>query len=378
MATTNFAALTANEYTVWSRDFWREARNKTFLMRFAGTTANSMVQRITELRKTTDGARAVITLINEATGDGVVGDNQLEGNEEALSASDTIIQLDQWRKAHVSHGKMADQRSIVNFRVEARDQLAYSASRVMDELGFLTMSGVNYSLNTDGSQRFGSQLPLLRYNADIKAPSSKRHFYWDGNFLRPGDTSAIEITYLPTYRMLVELKAKAVNSYIRPIRTDDGVEIYNVFMTPDGIAALKRDPEFIAAWREAEKRGKDNPLFKGTAHGGSMGIMIDGLNILEYRNVFNTRGAAAGSKWGDTGNVDGQRVILAGAQALAFADIGRATWNEKDFDYGNRQGVSIAKIFGLLKPQFFSTYDKSVQDFGVITVDTALQPVNPA
>lgn len=378
MATTNFAALTENEYTVWSRDFWREARNKTFLMRFAGTTANSMVQRITELRKTTDGARAVITLINEATGDGVVGDNQLEGNEEALSASDAIIQLDQWRKAHLSHGRMSDQRSIVNFRREARDQLANNAARVMDELSFLTLSGVGYDLKTDGSQRYGSQLPLMRFGGDVKAPTAKRHFYWDGNYLRPGDTGAIEATFLPTYRMLVEMKAKAVNSYIRPIRTDDGVEIYNVFMTPDGIAALKRDPEFIAAWREAEKRGSENPLFKGTAHGGSRGIMIDGLNILEYRHVFNTRGAPAGDKWGADGNVDGQRVILAGAQALAFADIGRAIWVEKDFDYGNRQGVSIAKIFGLLKPQFFSTYDQSVQDFGVITVDTALQPVNPA
>ena len=77
MAMTNFGALTANQLTTWSRDFWHEARNKTFIMRFAGDSANSMIQRITELRKTKDGARAVVTLINEATGDGVVGDNDL-------------------------------------------------------------------------------------------------------------------------------------------------------------------------------------------------------------------------------------------------------------------------------------------------------------
>src|SRR5690606_40683070 len=111
MASTNFAALTDEQYTVWSRDFWREARNKTFLMSFAGDSANSMIQRITELRKTTDGARAVITLINEATGDGVVGDNELEGNEEALTASDMVIQLDQWRKAHKSAGKRSEEHT---------------------------------------------------------------------------------------------------------------------------------------------------------------------------------------------------------------------------------------------------------------------------
>ena len=377
MAATNFAALTNEQLTTWSRDFWHEARNKTFIMRFAGDSENSMVQRITELRKTTDGARAVITLVNEATGDGVVGDNELEGNEEALTSSDMVIQLDQWRKAHKSAGKMSEQRSVVKFRKEAKGHLSYAASRVMDELAFQTASGISYTLRPDGSPRTG-QLPLLKFAADVTAPSSKRHFRWDKTSgLVAGDTTAVAAEDLPTYGMLVDAKARAVNSYIRPIRSDDGVEVYNVFMCPDGIAALKKDPDFIAAWREAQKRGDSNPLFKGTKHGGSDGIYIDGLNILEYRNVFNTRGAASGSKWGG-GTVDGQRVLLMGAQALAFADIGGAEWNEKNFDYGNRQGVSIAKIFGLLKPQFFSTHDQSVQDFGVITVDTALQPVNPA
>ena len=37
---TNFAALTDEQYTVWSRQFWREARNKTFLNVFAGSSAN--------------------------------------------------------------------------------------------------------------------------------------------------------------------------------------------------------------------------------------------------------------------------------------------------------------------------------------------------
>lgn len=373
MAATNFAALTDEQLTVWSRDFWREARNKTFLMAFAGNSSNAMVQRITELRNTTDGARAVITMINEATGDGVVGDNELEGNEEALTSNDMVIQLDMWRKAHKSAGKMSEQRSVVKFRGEAKDHLSYAASRVMDELAFQTLSGISYTLRPDGSARYASQLPLLRYAGDVTAPSSKRHYRWSKtNGLSLGDTTAIAAADTPTWAMLVDAKAQAVNSFIRPIRTEDGVEIYNVFMCPDGIAALKKDQDFLAAWREAEKRGDSNPIFKGTKHGGKKGIYIDGLNILEYRNVFNTRGAASGSKWGSGGNVDGQRVLLCGAQALAFADIGGAEWNEKDFDYGNRQGVSVGKIFGLLKPRLFSTYAQSKQDFGVMCIDTGL------
>ena len=372
MAATNFAALTDEQLTVWSRDFWREARNKTFIMRFAGDSSNSMIQRITELRKTTDGARAVITLVNEATGDGVVGDNELEGNEEALSSSDMVIQLDQWRKAHKNAGKMSEQRSVVKFRAEAKDHLSYAVSRVMDELAFQTLSGIAYTLRPNGAARTG-QLPLLKYASDVAAPTGQRHRRWDATGgLLAGDTTAVEAIDLPTWNMLVDAKAYAVNNYIRPIRSDDGVEVYNVFMSPDGIAALKKDPAFQTMWREAQKRGETNPLFKGTKHGGKSGIYVDGLNILEYRNVFNTRGAASGSKWGAAGAVDGQRVLLCGAQALAFADIGGAEWDEKDFDYGNRQGISVGKIFGLLKPQLFSTYAQSKQDFGVLAIDTGL------
>lgn len=372
---TNFAALTDEQYTVWSRDFWREARNKTFLMSFAGSSSNSMVQRITELRTTKDGARAVITMVNDATGDGVVGDNQLEGNEEALRSTEDVIRLDQWRHAHSSQGRMAEQKSIVQFREQAKDKLTYAAARVMDELGFLTLSGVAYTFKTNGATRTGSQLPLLEYAADVSAPTSARYLRWD---ITTGldDTSPsnadLEAADIPTWRMLVDLKAYAVENFIRPMRSEDGIEEYNVFMTPRGIAKLKKDTEFINAWNHARQRGLDNPQFKGTPHGGKRGIQIDGLNILEYRNVFNTLGAAAASKWGAGGLVDGQRVLLCGAQALGFADIGGPEWVEEKKDYKNRLGISVAKTFGLLKPKLFSTYNQSVQDFGVVACDTAI------
>lgn len=370
---TNFGALTSEQYTVWSRTFWKEARNKTFLMAFAGDSANSMVQRITELKDSTDGARAVITLVNDATGDGVVGDNTLKGNEEALKSSEAVITMDQWRHAHTNTGKMSDQRSIVNFRGEAKDNLANTAARVMDELMFLTLSGVSYTQKPDGAARVGSQLPNLTYASAVSAPSSKRHVRWtaaSGGSLQQGDTTQITAADVPTYNMLLDLKARAVNSFIRPIRTDDGVEVYNVFMTPDGIAKLKKDQGFRDAVKDAGVRGGDNVLFKGTKHGGRNGIVLDGLNILEYRHVYNTRGAIV--KWGAGNAIDGQRVLLCGAQALAFADIGTAEWKEEMEDYDNITGIGIAKIFGLLKPKLFSTAHQSVQDFGVLVCDTAL------
>ena len=124
MANTNFASLTSNQLTAWSRDFWRVARNMSFVNQFAGTGSNAMVQRITDLTKSDKGTKAVITLLADMTGDGVTGDNTLEGNEESLRAFDITIQLDQLRFANRLAGRLADQKSVVNFRENSRDALA--------------------------------------------------------------------------------------------------------------------------------------------------------------------------------------------------------------------------------------------------------------
>jgi N4-gp56 family major capsid protein len=379
MAATNFAALTSEQLTVWSRDFWREARNRSFVMGFVGTGHGAMIQRIDELSTVNDGARAVITLVNDATGDGVVGDNQLKGNEEALRSTECVIQIDQWRAAHRNTGRMSDQKSVVKFRNEAKDKLSYTAARVMDELAFLTMSGISYAYHTNGALRTGSQLNQLEFAADVEAPSSRRHYRWDAGTtsLVAGNTADMVDADLPTWNMLVQMKAKAVNEYIRPIRTDGGIEMYHVFMSPDGMARLKQDENFLKAWREAGVRGDSNDLFKGTPHGGKKGIYIDGLNILEYRNVYTTLGASAADQWNAAGTDltrGGQRIILAGAQALAYADIKGSlpTWVEDQDDYDNTYGIATGKMFGLLKPQLYSTHAASVQDFGLMVVDTAL------
>ena len=116
----------------------------------------------------------------------------------------------------------------------------------------------------------------------------------------------------------------------------------------------------------------DNPLFRGTRKGGRQGFFIDGLNIMEYENVFNTTGLAPGSKWGAAGDVEGQRVLVCGAQALGIADIGLPRWVEKEFDYDASPGIAIAKLFGLLKPVWPSSRTGTKEDFGVVVVDTAI------
>src|SRR5579859_5705115 len=181
MSLTNFGALTTNQLTAWSRKFWHEGRNKSFVMSFAGTSPDSMIQRITELRNTTDGARAVITLVNDAVGDGVVDDNTLEGNEEAMNQSDQVIQLSQLRHAHRSAGQMTEQAQVVRFRNEANSVLGYWISDRLDQLAILTLSGISYAYNCDGSSRIGSQLPQLKFASDVHAPTTNRFYRYQAS-----------------------------------------------------------------------------------------------------------------------------------------------------------------------------------------------------
>lgn len=369
MSMTNFARLTNEEKTIWAMDFWKQARTYRFLEKFTGTSSDSIIQRVTELKKTTKGNRAVITLIPDLTGDGVVGDRTLEGNEEGLGLSEAVIRYDQMRNATRHEGKMAEQKSVVTFREEARDKLAYWIADRSDQLAFLTMSGVSYAYNTNGSLRVGSDFPYLEFAADVTAPSTNRHVRWDATTgLEAGNTAAVAAADTPSWAMIVELKARAKNKFIRPIRTKDGIEFYHMFMTPDGMAKLKQDADYLANLRNAGQRGAANDLFKGTDT-----VMVDGIAISEYRHVFNTAGLTSGvDKWGAGSDVDGQRVLFCGAQALAYADLGMPDWIEEGFDYDNQQSVAIAKIQGFKKPVFYSNVDAGDEDFGLLVCDTAI------
>jgi N4-gp56 family major capsid protein len=379
MALTNFAALTSEQLTAWSRDFWRVARNMSFINQFAGKGSNALVQRVTELTKSEKGARAVITLLADMTGDGVTGDSTLEGNEEALRAYDIVINLDQLRFANRIAGRMADQKSVVNFRETSRDALAYAMADRIDQLAFLTLSGVAYTHKTNGALRpvlaSGQNLSNLEFASSVTAPTAARHLRVNGNNLSAGDTTAVTTADTIKYRHIVDLKAYAKDNYIRGIRAAGNDEVYHLFVTPQQMAKLKLDSDFLANVRNAGIRGPSNQLFAG-----SSSLMVDGVMVHEFRHVFSTEGAttgtstnagAAGYKWGADANVIGARALFCGAQALAMADIGLPEIAEETFDYHNQSGISIGKIFGLRKPRYQSDYNGNTQDFGVIALDTA-------
>lgn len=368
MALTNFGLLTDEQKTIWSMDLWKQARNFSFVNQFLGKDSNSIIQHITELKKSEKGARAVITLLADLEGDGIAGDRTLEGNEEAMKTYDQVIRLDQLRHANRHEGRMADQKSIVEFRNNSRDVLAYWLADRIDQIGFLTLAGIDYGNANSGGTRTGSDLSYLEFNADVVAPSAKRVAQWDAtNGLTIGGASTdIIAADTPTWELFVELKAYAKDNYLRGVKEKGGEEIYHCFLSPAAMAKLKLDDTYMQNLRHAQPRNDANNLFTGSA------VKIDGIYFHEFRHVPNTRLAASGSKYGASGTVDGCQLLFCGAQAMGMADIGSPEWVEKGFDYDNQQGVSTGKICGFLKPQFYTQYSGgTVEDHGVISVYVA-------
>jgi N4-gp56 family major capsid protein len=364
MALTNFSLLTEEQKTAWSMDLWKHARNHAFVNKFLGKSANSMIQHIDELKASEKGARAVITLLADLEGDGVAGDRTLEGNEEALKTYDQVIRFDQLRHANRHEGRMADQKSVVEFRNNSRDLLAYWLADRIDQLAFLTLSGQSYALKPNGAARVGSDLPFLEFASDVSTPTSLRRLRWNGTtntLATSGATSDVAAADTPSYKMIVALKAMAKDQYMRGVKGAGGEETFHLFLTPQAMAKLKLDPDYIANLRYAASRGDGNELFTG----GS--VKVDGVVIHEFRHVFNTSGTS--TKWGAGNAIEGCQALFCGAQALAMADIGKPEWVEKGFDYENQQGISVAKMVGFLKPKFNSIYaGNTVQDFGVMSV----------
>lgn len=365
---TNFALLTNEQKTVWSLDFWKQARNQSFVNKFLGKDANAMIQHITELKKTEKGARAVITLLADLEGDGIVGDRTLEGNEEVLKSYDQVIRIDQMRNANRHEGRMADQKSVVNFRENSRDKLAYWLADRIDQLAFLTLAGRSYIYHPNGTTRVGSDLKNLEFAADVVAPSAKRVGRWNNTtktFVVGGGQNDIVAADTPAWELFVQLKAYAKENYMRGIKENGGEETYHAFLSPLAMSRLKLDPVYRDNLRYAQQRGAGNELFTGSA------VKIDGIYLHEFRHVPNTRLAAGGSKWGG-GAVDGCQILFCGAQSLGMADIGNPEWVEKEFDYDNQPGISVAKILGFLKPQFTTQYSGGTkEDHGVISAFVA-------
>jgi N4-gp56 family major capsid protein len=366
MAVTNFGALAPDQIKVWQRDVLHEMREKSYILRtLSGKGSNFPIQLVTDLKKTLGGGlKCIMTLVADLVEDGGVGSvgGKREGVEEQMKSYHKELIIDEIFHSVRNEGKLADQNTVVDFRKEAKDKLSTWLADRCDQLAFLTLSGIGYTFNLDGSLRASDTFSKLNFASYVTSPTAKRHRRWDGTAgaLVAADTTAITTSDVPSYKMLTAMKAYAKAHKIKPLMAG-GKEYYIVLMQAMSLMALKNDADYKNAVIQGGVRGDENPFFTGGI------VTVDGLILQEHSLVYSTNSAA--TRWGAGGDVNGSRTLLLGAQALGFADLGAPEWVEKGFEYDSQQGIYTSKIFGLVKPDFYSTWDKSVEDFGVLAVD---------
>lgn len=368
MATTDFGALSTARKRAWAMETVIAGRDQSFWMSngFVGSDTADMtkpIQRITELTKLEGGLYAVIQLVADMRGDGVVGDNQLSNNEEALINDSQTIQLDQLRNGVKSKGRLSEQSTVITFRKQAKSKLSFWVADKMDELCFLTVAGRAYTLTPQGATRGVSQLPSLSYAADVVAPSTNRVMYAGV----ATSTATLAATDKMSWDLLVRASALAQRKQIKPIMAR-GKPYYAVVLSTEQLRDLKRDGQYQTITSKAGPRGDNNPLFNNAV------ADVDGLVIYAHQKTASTLQTTSGSKYGAGGTIDGAEATLMGVQALGLATIGDPVWEEADQnDYKNQPGIGVGRIFGLLKPQFKypNQFENTREDFGVLSIFTA-------
>lgn len=346
MAATSYGVNHPLAVKLWSKKLFHESLKSTFFGKFMGEGSDNLIQIKSETSKGA-GDKITIGLRMQLSGAGTLGDDTLEGNEEALTTYNDSVYIDQLRHAVISGGKMSEQRVPFSVREEARMGLQDWFSGRMDTAMFNQLGGNSSETDTRLTGNQAATAPTLLL---LGGQGAKAHADTTETSLSPTTTHALQLRDLDA----AVARAKTLTPMIRPLMVK-GKPHYVCFLHPNQVHQL-RGQTSSGQWADIQKAammGGDvsgNPIFDG-----SLGV-YNGVILHESAYVpVSTKGA------------DYRRGIFCGAQAgvVAFGQgnsPNSMSWDEELFDYGNKLGVSAGAIFGIKKTVFNSS------DFSVITI----------
>jgi N4-gp56 family major capsid protein len=375
----NTASIAALRQQLWNKELFSDMMTELYFSQrgMIGEGSDSLIQVKSDLTKQ-KGDRITFGIGYKLTGDGVTGDGELEGNEEAKNTySDTVL-IDQIRNAERLEGELDSQKAAYNTREEAlRDGKVWIAEFIEKQI-FMKLGGVTTTTLTDvGGGTYSGRAAWSNTSdmvpaADELAAYGTRYICADASGLDDLDSAQILTTNLIT-RARVKAETSIVGKpRVRPLRVD-GQRLYVMFIHPWQAADLKTaaSSTWAQAQRDAQERGSKNPIFTG-----SLG-MWDGVVLHSSDFVPTAASTAAFAVGGTACGARAFRALLCGAQAALMANAspkGRGTvptfMVEKEFDYDNKTGYAVGYMGGIQKATFNSI------DYGVVAVDTGATALN--
>jgi len=366
----NTVSIDALRPEIWQKELFKDVMDNLYFTQngMMGKDENNIVFVKDDLTKQ-KGDTITLPLTTKLTGNGVSGDNELEGNEEAISAYSEAVVIDQKRFGVRLTGMLDEQKNAYDMRKDAKNKLSIRLQEFIERQMFLKLAGVTNTTLTDiagdvvAADCAWSNTPDYIPDADTNAGYGNRYLCADYS---AGATSLAATDLItPSLISRVKIKAKVAKPKVLPLKIN-GKNYYVLFIHPYQAFDLKNNATFAQARREAEARGKENPIFTG-----ALGIW-DGVVIHEHEYVpwldvsvagNSFRGAASGTNFA----VDTCRALLCGRQAAVFAKAKNPNgWVEKSFDYKNKTGFATGLIGGIQKVMFNS------KEYGVVALDTAI------
>jgi len=328
---------------LWYKSLFADIPDILFMTRFMGSSANSAVQVVKDLTKG-PGDKITFGLSAKLSGSGITADSELEGNEEAINTYAETLSIDQLRNAVRLTGRMDEKKVAYNMRTDARQKLKiWYAERIDQEIL---------------DKLCGKTSSTFANTPD--APASTRNV-WAND---AGADTSLTATEVMDTKVIDAAKQMAIlaDPKVRPIRLNDGMykgtSVYIMVVHPYQATDLRKDPVWNQAQREANVRGDKNPIISG-----ALG-MYNGVVVYQHEGIYAWAGGSS--------SIPIARAILMGQQAGIFGEGKPQQWTEKSFDYGNKWGIAVGRIFGVIKPLFNSL------DYGVITCTTAATTASTA
>lgn len=303
-------ALTAQ---TWAKKWWIEAKTESYFYSngYVGKQEEAFIVEFSDLEQN-QGYQHTFGQVRELSGAGISGDSDMEGQEEVPSVFDDAITLNQFRNAIRTQGKLSDQ---------------YPSDKAVREWAtMLLQRWMADKLDQDIFTAVGGSPTKVLYGGDATATTD----------IESGDYFTLSLV----------AKAVAYARKASPLiigKTINGKRRFACVVSPDQAYDLtERDAAWSQAQREAMKPGLDNPIFTE-----ALG-MHKNCVLQEHPRV------ATAATWGSGANLAGATALFMGVGAGAIAYAKRSIWNEKTFDYGNKVGFCIGKIYGVTKAVFNS------------------------
>lgn len=342
MSATRF--LTDNPLTRkrWANDLFRILLPAVEYDKLVGTSPDSIVQIKTELGKG-EGDQITFGIRLPLTGDPIVGDGEVEGNEEKLQFRDFKSTIEEVNKAVDTGGKMEEQRIPYNLMQEGKSGLQDWWAE------FLSKLIINHLVGNSAYRVAGKTL-----GQDPTEPDSNHHLIMNAaaNEAALTNTDLIDLSFLDKMKQRAELANLTGGFKVRPLRIN-GKDMYRVIMHNYMFDALRQNVN-VGQWGDLTRAANKLQM-------PEVEIEYNGMLIMKSERVPRIVGTDA-----DGSGV--YRCVLLGCQAAVWAwgGAGETKGSVMSFVPYKRDAerflmVRGGGILGVKKTVFNS------QDFGVVT-----------